>query len=216
MSVYTKLMQARMMLHGKEIKKSGYNSFAKYAYMELADFLVPTQTIFAELGLCGVVSFDAEIASLTIIDTEDGSQHVITSPMGSAALKGCHEVQNIGAVETYQRRYLWVAAMEIVEHDALDSSEPVKQGERFNHGKDFKATPKMDAFESLQPEVQNFLRKSMKQVTDAMPDAQRAKETLLMALDEWPDEDPAQLKIAAWHLLDAKTRAAIKKVEATT
>jgi hypothetical protein len=42
--------------------------------------------------------------------------------MGSAALKGCHEVQNIGAVETYQRRYLWVAALEIVEHDALDSS----------------------------------------------------------------------------------------------
>jgi hypothetical protein len=42
--------------------------------------------------------------------------------MGSAALKGCHEVQNIGAVETYQRRYLWVTAMEIVEHDALDAT----------------------------------------------------------------------------------------------
>jgi len=42
--------------------------------------------------------------------------------MGSAALKGCHEVQNIGAVETYQRRYLWVAALEIVEHDALDKT----------------------------------------------------------------------------------------------
>jgi hypothetical protein len=42
--------------------------------------------------------------------------------MGSAQLKGCHEVQNIGAVETYQRRYLWVAALEIVEHDALDAT----------------------------------------------------------------------------------------------
>ena len=31
-------------------------------------------------------------------------------------------MQNIGAVETYQRRYLWVTAMEIVEHDALDST----------------------------------------------------------------------------------------------
>jgi hypothetical protein len=47
--------------------------------------------------------------------------------MGSAQLKGCHEVQNIGAVETYQRRYLYVAAMAIVEHDALDSSEPIKE-----------------------------------------------------------------------------------------
>ena len=51
----------------------------------------------------------------------------LDSPMGSAALKGCHEVQNIGAVETYQRRYLWVTAMEIVEHDALDSSEGVDE-----------------------------------------------------------------------------------------
>ena len=58
---------------------------------------------------------------------EDKSQIVITSPMGSAALKGCHEVQQIGAVETYQRRYLWVAALEIVEHDALDGSPPVEE-----------------------------------------------------------------------------------------
>lgn len=125
MSVYTKLMAARMELHGQQIKKSGRNEFAKYNYMELGDFLIPTQTIFARLGLCGIVSFTADLATLTLIDTEDGSTHVLTSPMGSAALKGCHEVQNIGAVETYQRRYLWVTAMEIVEHDALDSSKPL-------------------------------------------------------------------------------------------
>jgi len=53
---------------------------------------------------------------------EDNSKIEITSPMSSAALKGCHEVQNLGAVQTYIRRYLWVTAMEIVEHDAIDSS----------------------------------------------------------------------------------------------
>jgi len=127
MSVHTKLMQARVALQKQEIKKSGRNTFANYSYMELGDFLIPTQTIFAELGLCGVVSFSAEYATLVITDTDDGSKIVITSPMGSAALKGCHEVQNIGAVETYQRRYLWVTAMEIVEHDALDCSPPVEK-----------------------------------------------------------------------------------------
>ena len=126
MSVHRKLMQARMKLQAQPVKKSGRNTFANYSYMELADFLIPTQTIFAELDLCGVVSFTADIASLTITDMEDGTSLVITSPMGSAALKGCHEVQNIGAVETYQRRYLWVTAMEIVEHDALDSGGPAE------------------------------------------------------------------------------------------
>jgi hypothetical protein len=40
--------------------------------------------------------------------------------MSSAALKGCHDVQNLGAVQTYLRRYLWVNAFEIVEHDAIE------------------------------------------------------------------------------------------------
>tara|TARA_R110000868_G_scaffold357179_2_gene618622 strand:- start:117 stop:464 length:348 start_codon:yes stop_codon:yes gene_type:complete len=42
--------------------------------------------------------------------------------MSTAQLKGCHEVQNLGAVLSYIRRYLWVTALEILEHDALDST----------------------------------------------------------------------------------------------
>ena len=120
-SVHKKLMQARISLQNTKINKSGNNKFAGFKYFELSDFIPTVQIIFEKLGLCGVVSYTKEIATLTIIDTEDDSSVVITSPMGSAALKGVHEVQNIGAVETYQRRYLWVAALEIVEHDILDN-----------------------------------------------------------------------------------------------
>jgi hypothetical protein len=53
--------------------------------------------------------------------------------MSSAALKGCHDVQNLGAVQTYLRRYLWTNAFEIVEHDAIDAKtgavDPVKKAE---------------------------------------------------------------------------------------
>jgi hypothetical protein len=129
MSVHKKLMEARLKLQATKLTKSGKNSFAGYQYFELGDFLPTVQDIFAELDLCGVVSFTADLASLTITDTEDGSSVVISSPMGSASLKGCHEVQNIGAVETYQRRYLWVTAMEIVEHDALDAVTGTDSGE---------------------------------------------------------------------------------------
>ena len=123
MSVYAKLMQARVKLQGTKLEKSGKNTFAKYNYFELSDFLPTVQTIFLELGLCGVVSFGADAATLTIRDVEGDGEIVITSPMSTAALKGCHEVQNLGAVQTYLRRYLWVTALEIVEHDALDSGQ---------------------------------------------------------------------------------------------
>ena len=127
MSVYTKLMNARLSLQSAELKKSGNNKFAGYKYFELGDFLPTVQGIFLEQGLCGVVSFGREEANLTIIDIDNPADRiVINSPMSTAALKGCHEVQNLGAVQTYLRRYLWVTAMEIVEHDALDSSEPLK------------------------------------------------------------------------------------------
>ena len=124
MSAYAKLMAARIELQSQTLKKSGHNKFANYSYFELGDFLPVIQTIFHNNKMAGVVSFGAELATLTIVDLEDNSQVLITSPMSSAALKGCHEVQNLGAVQTYIRRYLWVAALEIVEHDAIDSAPP--------------------------------------------------------------------------------------------
>lgn len=133
MSVYKKLQSARMKLQATELRKSGKNKFAGYEYFELGDFLPAIQTICNEVGLCGVVSFDTEIATLAIHEIDGDGVVVFASPMSTAALKGCHEVQNLGAVQSYLRRYLWVNAFEIVEHDALDattgSAEPVKKAE---------------------------------------------------------------------------------------
>ena len=133
MSVYKKLQQARLALQNTKLSKSGKNKFAGYEYFELGDFLPQIQNICAEVGLCGVLSFNTEMAYLTIHDTDGEGFVTFTSPMSSAALKGCHDVQNLGAVQTYLRRYLWTNAFEIVEHDALDATtggvEPVKKVE---------------------------------------------------------------------------------------
>jgi hypothetical protein len=133
MSVYKKLQQARLVLQNTKLSKSGKNKFAGYEYFELGDFLPQIQKICVDVGLCGVVSFNTEMAYLTIHDTDGEGYVTFTSPMSSAALKGCHDVQNLGAVQTYLRRYLWTNAFEIVEHDALDATtggvEPVKKVE---------------------------------------------------------------------------------------
>lgn len=121
-NVYKKLQAARVKLQSKELKKSGKNKFAGYEYFELGDFIPSIQDIFAQMGLCGVISYGQTVASLTIYDSEAEGHITFESPMSSAALKGCHEVQNLGAVQTYLRRYLWMTALEIVEHDPLDAS----------------------------------------------------------------------------------------------
>lgn len=128
MNVYQKLNLAREKFHSAEIKKSGHNKFAGYHYFELGDFVVPALKIFKEVGLTSVIRFEADIATMEIVNNEKPEDRIyILSPMSEASLKGCHPVQNLGAVQTYVRRYLWVAALEIVEHDALDSAEPVKE-----------------------------------------------------------------------------------------
>jgi len=123
MNVYQKLNVARELFHKLEIKKSGHNKFAGYYYFELGDFIIPALKIFKEVGLTSVIRYEPELATMEIINTDKPEDRIyISSPMSEAALKGCHPVQNLGAVETYIRRYLWVTALEIVEHDALDAT----------------------------------------------------------------------------------------------
>jgi hypothetical protein len=200
MMVHKKLMQARIMLQNAPLKKSGHNKFAGYSYFELGDFIPTINSIFNEVGLCGVVSYDSEIASLTITDTDDGTNIIITSPMADANLKGCHPIQNLGAVETYTRRYLWVTAMEIVEHDALDSSAPIKE---------VIITPTQGAMESLPEDEQNYLRELAMDLI-ALCDKEEPKTAWVKLESENLD---AEQKVALWTLLPSKVRSAIKKAK---
>lgn len=156
MSVYGKLQKARIKLQGMKLTKSGKNKFAGYDYFELADFLPAIQNICSEVGLCGVVSFTEHMAYLQINDTEDGTSIMFSAPMSSAALKGCHDVQNLGAVISYLRRYLWVNAFEIVEHDALDATtgkdEPAKKPLQVDVKKAATKTKPTEGWEIIMPE----------------------------------------------------------------
>ena len=123
MTVFEKLNDARLEFQKKNVKKSGQNKFAGYSYYELSDILPAINEIAKDLKFSCVVTFGTEIAQLEFIDSEKPEDRItFLSPMSKASLKGCHEVQNLGAVETYIKRYLYQNCFEIVENDALDST----------------------------------------------------------------------------------------------
>lgn len=202
MSVHKKLMQARIQLQNLPLKKTGHNKFAGYYYFELGDFLPDVQQIFNNIGLCGYISYDSEIASLTIVDLEDNSTIVITSPMVEANLKGAHPIQNLGAVETYTRRYLWVTAMEIVEHDALDSSAPLKEEKII-------ITPTQGATDNIPEEELQYLRELAVDLI-AICEQEEPKKAWVKLEAENLD---AEQKIALWTLLPSKVRSALKSAK---
>jgi len=202
MGVHKKLMDARILLQQAPLKKSGHNKFAGYSYFELGDFLPTINQIFSRVGLCGVVSFDKELATLTITDTEDSTEIKLTSPMAEANLKGCHPIQNLGAVETYTRRYLWVSAMEIVEHDALDSSAPLKEDKVI-------ISPTQGAQQDIPIEELRYLEEVAIELI-AMCE-QGDPRAALVKLDE--ENLDNEQKIALWTLLPSKVRSALKKAK---
>ena len=205
MSIYQKLNTARKKFHALPLKKSGHNKFAGYYYFELGDFLIPAMQVLDEVALCAIVSFTGDTATMRIIDIETDKEIIITSPMGSAALKGCHEVQNIGAVETYQRRYLWVAALEIVEHDALDASA----GSEKIGPAPISAKPiTRDVFDHLDTDTQDYLRSESMHVIGYLAKG-NAAEALAYLESLHLDAD---LKTGMWSLFDSKQRTAMTAV----
>lgn len=124
MSIYAKLAQARVKLQKENLKKTGNNR--NFKYFELKDFLPRVNEIFDELKMCAVVRYSSELATLTIYDCEKDESIEFTSPMVQKALPSGTEIQNLGAIQTYQRRYLYLTALEIVEDDLVDSIPPEK------------------------------------------------------------------------------------------
>ena len=196
MNVYQKLNEARDEFHQAKLKKSGHNKFANYYYFELGDFVIPALEIFKQIGLTSIISFGKEEASMTIVNNDKPEDRIIlTSPMSSAALKGCHEVQNLGAVQTYLRRYLWVAALEIVEHDALDGTV----------GSDKKTIKPTDGM-IVSKDRQHIIA----DVAIAIADRINADD-MIGAYEEYRGITDDEEKVALWALLPSNVRSALKK-----
>jgi hypothetical protein len=196
MNVYQKLNEARDEFHQAKLKKSGHNKFANYYYFELGDFVIPALEIFKQIGLTSIISFGKEEASMTIVNNDKPEEKIVlTSPMSSAALKGCHEVQNLGAVQTYLRRYLWVAALEIVEHDALDGTV----------GSEKKTIKPTDGV-IVSKDRQNIIA----DVAIAIADRINADD-MIGAYEEYRGITDDEEKVALWALLPSNVRSALKK-----
>lgn len=132
-NLYTQLAKARVQLQKSNLKKSGLNSFSKFKYFELSDFLPRVNEIFDELGLCSNFYIETEItvqgeciemAHLKIFNSNNVSECIdFKSTTADAEIKGATPIQMLGGKHTYMRRYLWLAAMEIVENDDQDAQD---------------------------------------------------------------------------------------------
>lgn len=121
-NIYGKLAIARSSFLSAGVKKTGINRYAEFKYFTLEDIIPAKQEIFKEVGLMDCISFDEDLATLTLVNIDNPGEVIeFTSPLAEDESLIKNPIQKLGAVETYVRRYLYMLMLDIVEADTVDA-----------------------------------------------------------------------------------------------
>ena len=133
MNVFAKLLAVRSEFNEAGAKKTGRNIHAEFMYFELADIVPIAAPIFAKYGLLLIPTFVEGNAVAEVINIDDPHEKInFTIPLqfiAEPAKFRMNEVQGVGAVVTYYRRYLYMVVLDLVESDGIDNQKPKTDGD---------------------------------------------------------------------------------------
>lgn len=196
LNAFQKVLMARVKFLEAGAKKTGKNMSLSFRYFELDDIIPVATPIFMELGLLPVVTFTEEVATMTIVNTDNPEDSVVFfSPMRvPESNRGTNPVMALGSAHTYLRRYLYMVALDICEPDTINA-----QAGKTTEGEDEEDTSAPAPATVRKPPVSNAERKEATQnLTDADGNASelqiRQLKNILIKLRE---ADPANDELAA-------------------
>lgn len=212
-NVYQKLIKAREQFLNADVQKTGKNMHLSFKYFELDD-IVPTATrIFSEIGLVPIVNFTADVATMTVVNTDNPEDTVafiapfnqIAPIVSNTGKQATNEMQALGSSITYMRRYLYMMALDICESDSIDA----------NIGKPAPATPAPEAPKAPATPQQ---RQEVKQELTAPADNATALQIkgLKNVLKKLKDADPSKEEMVAQIAVQTKGFTEISKADCET
>ena len=129
-NVYTKIMKVRKEFSETTVKKSGKNEFQNFSYLELSDFVPIAIKLCEENGLYTHINIgtitNKEYATMTVVNVDNAEEKVVYSlelPCISKEGAFNNKIQDIGKMETYIRRYLYMLFLDIAVADSVDSED---------------------------------------------------------------------------------------------
>lgn len=131
------IIAIRVALQKSSIKKSGHNSFSNFDYYELADFLPRLNELMYQEGVNDLFSIEDGYAQLILIKGEEGQTYKIPFTLFDTPLnwkynkvtqeneqvKSMQDIQYLGALNTYYKRYLYLNAFGITDGEIIDSMD---------------------------------------------------------------------------------------------
>ena len=128
MSLNESIISIRVKLQNSTLKKSGLNKFAGFDYFELSDFLPRLNELMLEEKVNDLFTIENDKATLTLIKGEERQTYsipfiVFDTPINSKGQKSMQDIQYLGALNTYYKRYLYLNAFGITDGDVIDALE---------------------------------------------------------------------------------------------
>lgn len=184
MNLFEKIGKIKEEILKANLKKSGFNKFSNFSYYELADITPTIIKLCNEYKVMTQTTFDKDYARLLIIDIEKPMEVLsYTSPMKDLVIKGANEIQALGGTETYQRRYLYMMAFDIIESDMFDATsgrtdEDIANAYKFKSGV-FKDMTIKEAYNKDKEHLQKLLNlgrsEEVKGYIELLTDLKRAE-----------------------------------------
>lgn len=142
MNLNESIIKIRVELQKSNLKKSGENKYAGFKYFELADFLPRLNELMNEEHINDVFTIETDInetsvAKLTLIKGEEKQEYRMPfirfdTPVNMKAdkdtgevreVKSMQDIQYLGALNTYYKRYLYINAFGITDGDIIDNMD---------------------------------------------------------------------------------------------
>ena len=136
-SLNESIISIRVKLQNSKLKKSGKNKFAGFDYFELSDFLPKLNELMLEESINDMFNITGNFAILTLIKGEEKQDYCIPyerfeTPVNKSGQPSMQDIQYLGALNTYYKRYLYLNAFGITDGEVIDSmnnSELTKKNE---------------------------------------------------------------------------------------
>lgn len=121
MNLYQKVAKIKGEMSSMKFSKTGRNSFTKFNYFQLDDFEPTLEKLCSQYGVVTYFQFALDAARMVVVDADSPADKIeVDSPVDVSFGKTSSKMQDIGAMQTYARRYLFMSFFGITESDFLD------------------------------------------------------------------------------------------------
>ena len=167
-SLNDSIISIRVKLQNAKLKKTGNNSFAGFDYFELSDFLPKLNELMLEEGVNDLFTIETDlnetmVAKLTLIKGDETQDYrmpfkIFDTPLtfkkdkkgeymkdregNYIQVPSMQDIQYLGALNTYYKRYLYLNAFGITDGDVIDAMDNTNIENRRKSKSDLKISEK--------------------------------------------------------------------------